>query len=139
LRRPPVRVTLDVMARRAGKGAALLRAAGRPALNQQGFGFVAILLAMLIVAVLYFGYFKMQNSMSQQRTTAVSSLDASRAVACRANKANIESNIQLWAVDHPGEQPTIDALRASGLNIPTCPSGGTYTIAAGKVHCSIHG
>lgn len=127
------------MTRLARQGRALLRGAGRPARNQHGFGFVAILLALLIVAVLYFGYFKMQNSMSQQRTTAVSSLDASRAVACRANKASIESNIQLWAVDHPGEQPTIDALRAAGLNIPTCPSGGAYTITAGQVHCSIHG
>lgn len=117
----------------------LARIATRPLTDQRGFGFVAILLALLIIAVLYFGYFKMQNTMSEQRTTAVSSLDASRTVACRANRASIESNIALWQVDHPGEQPTIAKLRASGLHIPTCPSGGHYSIVGTKVHCSIHG
>ncbi len=116
----------------------LARAATHALENQRGFGFVSVLLALLIAAVLYFGYFKMQDTMSA-RSTGIAALDSSRTVACRANEANIESNIQLWAVDHPGEDATIDALRASGLNIPTCPSGGTYSITANKVHCSIHG
>jgi competence protein ComGC len=105
--------------------------------NQHGFGFVSILLALLIVAALYFGYFKMQNEMSG-RSVDLSAIDASRAVACRTQRQQIERDITLWAVNHPDEPPTIAALQHDGLRIPACPEGGQYAIDGREVHCSVH-
>jgi competence protein ComGC len=106
--------------------------------NQRGFGFVSILLAMLIVAALYFGYFKMQNEMSGGRSVGLSAINASREVACRTQRQQIERDITMWAVNHPDEPPTIAALQHDGLRIPSCPEGGQYSIDGREVHCSVH-
>ena len=105
--------------------------------GQDGFSFVAILLALLIAAALYFGYFGLQRT-SGERAKGIAAIDASRAVACRTNRHNIERDISLWSVNHPGEAPTLGALQADGLRIPTCPEGGRYDIVGTEVHCSVH-
>jgi competence protein ComGC len=105
--------------------------------NQHGFGFVSVLLALLIVAFLYFGYFKMQSATSE-RASGVTAIGASRAVACRTNRQQIERDITMWSVDHPDEQPTLGALQASGIRVPSCPEGGTYDIVGHDVLCSLH-
>jgi len=106
-------------------------------LNQRGVGLVAVLIAMLIAAALYFGYFKLQSSMSE-RSTSVTAIGASRAVACRTQRQDIERNIVLWSVNHDGEAPTFAALEAEGFRIPSCPEGGRYELVGREVHCSKH-
>ena len=108
-----------------------------PDRRQSGFSFVSILLAMLIAAALYFGYFHFQNAGSD-RAKGIAAIDAARAVACRSNRQNIERAIALWAVSHPGENPSIAALQADGIRIPTCPEGGRYDIVGQDVRCSVH-
>jgi competence protein ComGC len=105
--------------------------------NQRGFSFVAVLFALLIVAFLYFGYFKMQNATSE-RASGVTAISASRAVACRTNRQQLERDIVMWSVDHPDDQPTLAALQAAGIRIPSCPEGGRYDIDGREVHCSVH-
>jgi hypothetical protein len=106
-------------------------------LGQRGVGFVAVLLALLIAAVLYLGYFKLQDATSQ-RSTGLAAIDASRAIACRTNRQNIERDIAMWSVNHPDEQPTLAGLQAEGLRVPSCPEGGRYEIVGREVHCSVH-
>ena len=105
--------------------------------NQSGFGFVSVLLALLIVAALYFGYFGLQGT-TAERAKGIAAIDASRAVACRTNRQNIERDISLWSATHTGETPTFAGLEADGLRIPSCPEGGRYEIAGTEVHCSVH-
>lgn len=105
---------------------------------QSGFGFVAVLLALLIAATLYFGYFKLQNATSE-KATSIAAIDATRAVACRSNRQNIERAITMWSVSHPDEAPTLRALEADGVRIPSCPEGGRYSLTGREVHCSKHG
>jgi hypothetical protein len=105
--------------------------------NQHGFSFVAVLLAMLVAAFLYFGYFKMQSATSE-RTTGVTAINASRAVACRTNRQQLERDIVMWSVDHPDDQPTLAGLQAAGIRISSCPEGGRYEIVDREVHCSVH-
>ena len=112
-----------------------LRAALR---NQHGFGFASILLTLLILAVLYLGYFKMQNTMGGSRSAGISAINASRDVACRTQRQQIERDIMMWSVNHPDEPPTIAALQHDGLHIPACPEGGRYSIDGRQVHCSMH-
>lgn len=114
-----------------------LRHHGHVVSNQRGFSFVAVLLALLIVAFLYFGYFKMQSATSE-RASGVTAISASRAVACRTNRQQLERDIVMWSVDHPDDQPTLAALQAAGIRIPSCPEGGRYDIDGREVHCSVH-
>jgi competence protein ComGC len=106
--------------------------------DQRGFTFVAILLALLIAAALYFGYFRMQSAM-RGGSTAVSAINAARAVACRTNRQNIERAVAMWSVNHPDERPSLAALEAEGSHVPTCPEGGRYELVGRAVHCSVHG
>jgi hypothetical protein len=105
--------------------------------NETGFSFVAVLLALLIAAALYFGYFKMQSVIGE-KATSIQAIDVSRAMACRANRQNIERAIAFWSVNHPDEEPTLAGLQADGVQIPTCPEGGRYEIAGRAVRCSVH-
>jgi hypothetical protein len=106
-------------------------------LGQRGFAFVAVLLALLIAAALYFGYFHFQ-SVTGERAKGIAAIDAARVFACRTNRQTIEREIQMWAVNHPGETPTLAALQAEGLQVPSCPEGGRYDIVGHEVYCSVH-
>jgi competence protein ComGC len=110
---------------------------GRMDMSQRGFSFVAVLLALLVAAVLYFGYFKLQSTQGE-RSTGVAALDASRSVACRTNRQSIERAITAWQVNHPEDPPTLDALQADGFRVPQCPEGGQYQLVGREVHCSRH-
>jgi hypothetical protein len=123
--------------RRNSRNSAVVYTSGARFHGQEGFGFVAILMALAIAAALYFGYFKLQ-SLTSERATGVAAIDASRAVACRTNRQNIERAMAMWSVNHPDEQPTFAALQAEGVRIPACPEGGRYDIAGRTVHCSVH-
>jgi type II secretory pathway component PulJ len=105
--------------------------------RQGGFSFVSVLLALLIAAALYFGYSAFHAS-STERRTGLAAINATREVACRTNRQNIERDIALWSVNHPGETPSLAALEADGLRIPTCPEGGRYEIVGTHVQCSVH-
>ena len=106
-------------------------------LGESGLTFVAVLLALLIAAALYFGYFRMQGAMSG-RSGGVAAIDASRAVACRSNRQNIERAITYWAVEHPDDAPSLAALERDGQHVPSCPEGGRYTVVGRAVECSVH-
>lgn len=105
--------------------------------DQSGFSFVAVLVALLIAAALYFGYFKLQGSTSE-RSVGITAIDASRGVACRTNRQEIEREIALWSVNHPDDEPTFAALQAEGLQVPSCPEGGRYEIVGRSVRCNKH-
>jgi hypothetical protein len=100
-------------------------------------GFMSVLVALLILAMLYFGYFKMQSTTSE-RAVGTTAIDASRAVACRTQRQAAERDIMMWSVDHPDENPTLASLERTGVNIPHCPEGGTYSIEGKHLRCSVH-
>jgi hypothetical protein len=105
--------------------------------DSQGMGFMSVLVALLILAVLYFGYFKMQSVTSDQ-AVGTTAIDASRAVACRTQRQAAERDIMMWSVDHPDETPTLASLERAGVHIPQCPEGGTYSIEGKHLRCSLH-
>ncbi len=105
--------------------------------SEAGFGFAAVLMALLIAAALYFGYFKMQDTRGGQGTR-ITALDASRDVACRSNRQTIERAMVMWSVNHDGERPSLDGLAHDGIDVPSCPEGGTYAMAGASVRCSKH-
>lgn len=96
-----------------------------------------MILALLIAAFLYFGYFGMQSAMSEKKKT-VGAVDSSRVFACKTNRQTIEREVQMWLVNHPGETPSLEALHADGGGSGTCPEGGTYALDGMRVVCSKH-
>jgi hypothetical protein len=105
--------------------------------REAGFGFASVLMALLIAAALYVGYFKMQSAGSGSGTR-IAALDASRDVACRSNRQTIERALVMWSASHDDGTPSLEGLARDGIGVPSCPEGGTYTLAGNTVHCSKH-
>lgn len=105
--------------------------------SMRGFSFLSLLLALVIILILAGGYFSRnkETQVSQYQTN----IDRSKRTACLANRTTLETTIQAWETMHIGEKPTIEKLKAANYSVPTCPSGGTYSIDEhGIVHCSVH-
>jgi competence protein ComGC len=105
--------------------------------RQAGNSLIVVLAALLIVALLYLGRWG-NEAVKSEVTTAVETIDRSREAACRTQRKQIERDVQAWTVNHD-EAPTIDAMQSSGIRVPSCPEGGSYSISGGRVHCSVHG
>ena len=107
---------------------------------KKGFSFIGMLMALAIVAILTGMYMSLQ--MGQQGGTlkqGISSIEKSKIVACNANKNVIIGHINAWRITHPNERVTLEKMRNTGVSIPTCPAGGTYSIdKQGYIICSIH-
>jgi len=108
-----------------------------PFTNARGMSFVSVLASMLILAVLYFGYFKFQ-SMTGEGSVGETAIDAGRRVACRTQRQAVERDITAWTFTHSGETPTLSLLERGGVNIPDCPEGGTYSLDGKRLRCSMH-
>ena len=105
--------------------------------SERGLGGIAVIIALLIAALLYLGYFRMQSTTSETQR-GIAAIDNSRAFACRTNRQGVEREIQMWLVNHPGEVVSFAALESDGAHIATCPDGGTYSLDGVRVHCSKH-
>jgi hypothetical protein len=106
-------------------------------LDQRGASFVAVLVVLLIAVALYFGYFGFQDR-AAQRSSGVTAIDTSRAVACRTNRQTLERALVAWSATHDSGAASLDALVADGVHIPSCPESGTYSLVGGTVRCSVH-
>jgi competence protein ComGC len=105
--------------------------------SERGFSLVALLLILVILCALYVGYRELRSVATVQQPP-LAALDASRAFACKANRQTVERQIQMWLVDHPGETPSLAALAADGIRLPSCPLDGTYSLDGLTVRCSKH-
>ncbi|HVN83411.1 MAG TPA: hypothetical protein VMW17_01060 [Candidatus Binatia bacterium] len=107
--------------------------------RQRGFSFVSIVVAMLVLAALYFGYFHFQSSMTSERKTGIQSIEAAKDVACRTQRQQIERDVQLYVADHDHPPRSLDDLEHAGIHVPPCPEGGDYSLRGAHVVCSKHG
>ena len=105
--------------------------------DQRGMGLLAILVALLIAAALYLGYLRLADG-GGERAVGVRAIDAGRAVACRVQRQELERDLVAWAVSHPDDVPSLSALDADGLRVPSCPEGGRYNLVGQSVTCSVH-
>ena len=105
--------------------------------SERGLGAIGLVVAMLIAALCYLAYLNMIPSTQTPKST-VAAVDQTRAFACRTNRQTVEREIQMWAVNHPGETASLAALEADGAHVASCPDGGEYALANGHVHCSKH-
>jgi competence protein ComGC len=102
-----------------------------------GFSFVSFLVALVIVAVMYFGYFRMAST-SGEKSVGIQSLDAAKGVACRTQRQQIERDVSLYTANHEQPPGSLADLERAGVLIPSCPEGGRYALAGSHVTCSRH-
>lgn len=105
--------------------------------HNKGFYLIGLLIALMIIMILT-GKF-MTGDEKSGTEGAIHSLDKSKAAACSANRMSLQTQLQMWSISHPGEEITLEKLRAANYSIPKCPAGGEYSISKqGYIHCSIH-
>lgn len=103
--------------------------------NQRGFYLIGLLIVLLIIAVLY----GKQLFPDKSGPGALTYIDRSKVAACSVDRSTLTTTITTWGMSHPGQAVTIENMRNSGTNIPTCPEGGTYEIGPDNVvYCSKH-
>ena len=104
---------------------------------RHGFTLVEIMIVVLIIGIL----------LAIAVPNFIKARESSRAKACVANLKQIDSAKEQWAMDNNQQNGASVALATLvGTNgyiksTPTCPSGGTYTVAAIGTNpsCSIGG
>ena len=105
--------------------------------NSNGFSFVSILVAMLIIAALYFGYFRL-GSTPAEKSVGIQAIDTSKTVACRTQRQQLERDIQMYEANHDGPPSSLADLEHEGIRIPACPEGGRYALAGKHITCTRH-
>ncbi len=105
--------------------------------SELGFGFISVLLTLLIIGALYYGYLG-QYGMSEEITRGGVVKTAGRGIACQMNRQAIERAILTWTLSHPGKEPTLKDLERDGISINRCPEGGRFRVEGKKVSCSLH-
>lgn len=117
--------------------------------GKKGFTLTELMIVVMILGILVLIAVPIYNNATAKAEKS----------ACQANRRTIESAIAQYAavegvnmadvgVDFDTEEGKINVtvgneeptdLVGSYLNeLPTCPSGGTYEYAAGKVSCTVH-
>lgn len=107
--------------------------------GERGAAFAVVLMALLILAFLYFGLPALRShSGGGSDSPGLAALEQAQEAACRTSRQILQRAIPLWRARHPGEDPTIGDLVAEGFRISPCPEGGRYEIVSGRVYCTVH-
>lgn len=109
--------------------------------RQKGRGFVLIelMLVLIVIAILAGSYFSQNRSANSEQGIYQISMNRSKDVACKANRAALMNTIQMFKMSHPTEAVTSENMQKAGYSIPTCPNGGAYGFTKdGKLLCSKH-
>ncbi len=105
--------------------------------SERGLGFISVIVTLMIIGALYYGYLG-QYGMSEQISRGGVAKTAGRGIACQMNRQTLERAIMTWTLSHPGKQPTLKDLENSGIVILPCPEGGRFKVEGKKVSCSLH-
>ena len=105
--------------------------------SERGFSFISVVVTLLIVGALYYGYLG-QGGMNEQITRGGVAKTAAHGIACQMNRQAIERAIMTWTLSHSGKQPTLKDLENDGIPINRCPEGGRFKVEGKKVFCSLH-
>ncbi len=106
--------------------------------DHAGFSIIGLLLVVIIIAVLTTYYFSSGDSNpgitgyydESVKAAGTYPLVKNRAlnVADQANIQTLDTSIQTWCLNHPGEKCTIEKLRQAGLTVPNPPAGQHYEV-----------
>ncbi|UCF38070.1 MAG: hypothetical protein JSU96_04235 [Acidobacteriota bacterium] len=101
-------------------------------------GLISVLAALLIIGLLIGGYITYQPAPSSSKAAILTARDTAKDAACHMNRLTLEKALLTWSVQHPNEEPSIRALKRSGILVRGCPQNGELSIRNGQVLCSEH-
>jgi len=94
-----------------------------------GFSMIGILLVLVILFVLSGYYFGGSLNRQQQSVgTYQYTTQRARNVAQDANLQILQTSVNVWVMQHPGERCTIEKLQSGGSSVPGPPAGFKYEI-----------
>jgi hypothetical protein len=74
------------------------------------------------------------------QNSAAGAVSQAEAAACAVNRRTIYTAVQQYNAFENKNATSIQQLVPKYLqSVPTCPSGGTYTLSGTTVTCSVHG
>lgn len=103
------------------------------------FALLELLLVLAVLAVLGGFYFSRGSVSRPTRSSYEHTVDRSTGAACAANRTAMRSSLEIFRMNNPRAPLTTESLRMSGIILPRCPEGGSYTIAPdGSLICPNH-
>ncbi|HNV72595.1 MAG TPA: hypothetical protein PKO06_23000 [Candidatus Ozemobacteraceae bacterium] len=105
--------------------------------RKQGSAILGLLMGVIMIALLSTMYFSGSGGTSAPQ--AIQHIDDGKAAACGMIRQTLETQVQLWQVQNPGQKPTIENLTGSTIGTAKCPGNGSYTFGAdNRIHCNKH-
>ncbi len=101
----------------------------------RGFTLIALLVVLVIIALLSYNQLVDKDGALRSKQ----STDRAKTAACATNRTVLRSQIAIWTMSNPGKPVTLDAMKASGVQVPGCPLEGKWTISpdGSTIYCSI--
>jgi prepilin-type N-terminal cleavage/methylation domain-containing protein len=108
---------------------------------RRGFALIEIMAVLLILMILVGGYSHFGGfGESVDKGTATSTMDRANDTACRASRAAVAGNIEMWEMSHVGQAATSVSLAEANISM-RCPhsrTGASYVLVRGTVYCTEH-
>jgi hypothetical protein len=103
-----------------------------------GIGILGLLITVAII--LYLASKEFQSDPATGVSTQKMAMDRSKGAACSMNRQTLSLGVTRWAINHPGETPTVEALQQAGISVPRCPQGGEYIFVPNSqnIYCTVH-
>jgi len=109
-----------------------------PSRGTSGFMLLELLLVIIVIAILAGGYFARDRG-AAERSTYQHTMSRTDDAVCKANRATLRTQIEMFRLSNPGKPVTSSNLKAAGIQVPTCPQGGVYVFQAdGSITCTRH-
>lgn len=109
--------------------------------SPKAFAILELVIVLLVIAILTGTYMGTRGGggVAGEAARGRDTLDRGQRAACQVNRSTLRTTAEVFRMTRNGEAPTPEAMARAGINVPKCPSGGTYAQGAdGGWTCGKH-
>ena len=105
--------------------------------STRGSAILGLLMGVILIAMMSTFYFSQSGANSVP--AAIQHIDDGKAAACGMIRQTLETQVQMWQIQNPGQKPTIEQLAGSTIGQAKCPGNGSFTFGPdNRIHCNKH-